>query len=518
MPKLKLLTSLCLFSTLISGCGGGGSNNETPPLSSNSAPKVRLSDISTDEGLSLSIKADATDADGDALTYTWSQTSGNELTYTVTGSELQLIAPEVNEDTNFTFEVSVSDGIASTTKSMTLSVRDIDLTQQEAYEQLSQLVSTIPDLEWHHFGDIDLGGDGDLDIIITRDMNNGTSQNATALIYDSKAGYTIKELNIAAVARRIVVSDFNKDNLDDIYLPNHGREWGANDEIGGNNSIWLQADNSDLISTGQFDHIADYTHGGCTLDFNNDGAVDIFDVNVYQQAPRLWLNDGQGNFNEQPNAYPEDLTAVTFTWCVAGDFNKDGFDDVIMGANSGNDLQDGGGNQVGNSHVFLAGNGTEFSYSANTSLIPTNIANPAGNDPEFGGAWAVATVGMEIINYNNDQCLDFISYTTDYLYQHHFQVWEGSCDGKFKNAFSHHSEKDTADEINVAGLGFAVRDINGDGLQDFYTYENHTPINDVTKEFVFIQTTDGNFSQTEFTKAIGYNLLPSHWLGLKWLE
>ena len=89
----------------------------------NHAPKITSTpDKTTDEGDYYSYQVTATDADNDALSYSfiqhpsWLYISSNGL---IAGT-----APEVDEDTDYAVVVRVSDGKASATQTYTLSVED----------------------------------------------------------------------------------------------------------------------------------------------------------------------------------------------------------------------------------------------------------------------------------------------------------------------------------------------------------------------------------------------------------
>ena len=90
---------------------------------SNVAPEVSLpAGISVVEGASVQMTASTTDADGDALSYSWSAPA-----FTVSGGDtdtVSLTAPQVGADTVYTVTVTVSDGIASASAGVSVTVTD----------------------------------------------------------------------------------------------------------------------------------------------------------------------------------------------------------------------------------------------------------------------------------------------------------------------------------------------------------------------------------------------------------
>ena len=89
------------------------------PEDSNTPPTVSVpASITLAEGASDSVTAVSSDADGDALTYTWSGVASG------TGATIAITAPQVSADTDFDLTVVVSDGLASATATVTVTVTD----------------------------------------------------------------------------------------------------------------------------------------------------------------------------------------------------------------------------------------------------------------------------------------------------------------------------------------------------------------------------------------------------------
>ena len=70
--------------------------------------------------------ASATDADGDTLSFTWSQTAGPSVDFTDNGETINFNAPDIAVDTDLGFTVDVSDGQVQTSASGVVSVININ--------------------------------------------------------------------------------------------------------------------------------------------------------------------------------------------------------------------------------------------------------------------------------------------------------------------------------------------------------------------------------------------------------
>jgi hypothetical protein len=130
----------------------------------------------------------------------------------------------------------------------------------------------------------------------------------------------------------LAVGDVNGDGLDDFYVG--GAKWQSG-------KVFIQQTNGTFRSTNQPALAADSLNedvDAVFFDANGDGSQDLFVVsggnefwgNEDALRPRLYLNDGHGNFLKANHALPDIFENGACV--VAGDFNGDGSPDLFVGS------------------------------------------------------------------------------------------------------------------------------------------------------------------------------------------
>lgn len=93
------------------------------PLQSEDLAIAKMGTVDGDEGSSIMVAADVSGSG--ALTYTWTQTSGPDMSFTSDGATLSIAAPYVAADTSAQFKLKVSDGSNTVSRKVTVNVLNV---------------------------------------------------------------------------------------------------------------------------------------------------------------------------------------------------------------------------------------------------------------------------------------------------------------------------------------------------------------------------------------------------------
>lgn len=126
MDHVTKLSVLCV-AALLTACGGGGgssSGSTSGGGTGNTAPVVNAGATqSVVQGDTVNLDSTASDSDGDTLTYTWTQTSGPNVTFSASNiADPTFEAPTVSGEEDVVLSLSVSDGTATRTDTVTITV------------------------------------------------------------------------------------------------------------------------------------------------------------------------------------------------------------------------------------------------------------------------------------------------------------------------------------------------------------------------------------------------------------
>ena len=123
---------LIIFLVALAGCGGGGSNSETPEQANTAPQLVGLIDFAIDENTTEITTIQATDAEGDNITYFIEGSDSALMTIGSLSGELSFISPpdyenpqDSNQDNIYEVTIIASDGSLSSSLGIIISINDV---------------------------------------------------------------------------------------------------------------------------------------------------------------------------------------------------------------------------------------------------------------------------------------------------------------------------------------------------------------------------------------------------------
>ena len=166
---------------------------------------------------------------------------------------------------------------------------------------------------------IDFNGDGALDVYISYNGQNRLWRNNGEGVFESVTGIFMQAINDNT--QHVVVDDFDGDGFDDLFCVNDGQK-----------RLHLhQPDHtfSDVTDSNIRFNDGAASRYGAAADFDLDGLPDVVMANTSRQRDRLYLNLGNGEFQDwtdisMPELGPESQCVV------AADFDLDGDVDVFV--------------------------------------------------------------------------------------------------------------------------------------------------------------------------------------------
>lgn len=189
----------------------------------------------------------------------------------------------------------------------------------------------------------DINADGNMDLCAKgRDLNNGWNTEAFAILTDNSGQFTSKmalPFGDTPYEAMLTVFDFNNDGLVDYLFTNYGYQLYRNDGGGKftkmdnfalESNLWIE----DAIGNAE----ARYMGLTVAADFNGDGWQDIVVMDA-DGNPALYTNNGgDGSFTLDANSGLNKQRGGTM---AVGDFNKDGYPDLLVNGWSDNTQGDG---------------------------------------------------------------------------------------------------------------------------------------------------------------------------------
>lgn len=270
----------------------------------------------------------------------------------------------------------------------------------------------------------DLNGDGKRDIVVA----NTASSDLTILLGDGRGGFTPapgSPLSAGQLPNDIAIADLNSDGKLDLAVANHEqKQVTIFDGDGGGRFT-----RATTVSVQSKPHI----HGVAVGDFDGDRKLDLAVESWGTNQVEILLSKGDGTFNT-----PGRLLAVgrmPYQRLRAGDFNNDGFADVVTTNAEGDSVT----LLLGGKNGFKESQGSPFQANKTPFGVAVGDVNKDGN------------LDLAIVNYSGEP--------SD-LKNDGLTVLLGDGRGGFNMA--HGSPFPTG----AAPTRVAIGDVNGDGFPD----------------------------------------------------
>ncbi|NPA68165.1 MAG: VCBS repeat-containing protein, partial [Chlorobi bacterium] len=282
----------------------------------------------------------------------------------------------------------------------------------------------------------DYNNDGFQDILITGKINY---QDKISLIYKNNGDGTFTDIHAGlqeVYDSSVAWIDYNNDGFSDILLTGNI----GNDNLPGPEGVSkIYKNNGDGTFTEQTQiNLTDVFCGSVACaDYNNDGFSDILltgNIGNYISTDgisKIYKNNGNGTFTEQT-----DLLGVSESSVAWGDYNNDGFFDILLSGSHNPD--------------------------PNTFILITKVYKNNGD-----GTFSDINAGLQNIksgsiawgDYNNDNFPDIIL------------TGEGGNNNTYSKIYKNNGDEtfteQTQDLINVYNSSAAWEDYNNDGKTDF---------------------------------------------------
>jgi hypothetical protein len=304
-----------------------------------------------------------------------------------------------------------------------------------------------------------------------------TTAAGISFFYDPKSPFTIpvEEFLTGGAA----AGDFDNDGWVDLYITRHY----APDILYRNNG---NGTFSDVTATAFGNLPTRNTNGVGWGDIDNDGDLDLYASSVGQLQHFLYVNDGAGHFTEQAvarGAGVGDGSRTTSGMSVSfGDYDNDGWLDLYVGEWRNDESVPVQARLLRN---LGAANPGHFEDTTNAAKVNMDLTTGYGAYHSFAFTPRFA-------DFDRDGRQD-IAVASDF---HTSRLFWNNGDGTFADGTAAMGVT-----LGNADMGFAVGDVNGDGLLDWFNTDIYIAPGFVDGNRLFINNGDRTF--TDATTAAG---------------
>ena len=242
------------------------------------------------------------------------------------------------------------------------------------------------------------------------------------------------EIDLRWVAGDWELNDINGDGDFEIIVYHFNRH--ENTDFPTKDVTILDIDQNLNLSEIQLNFTGYDFHNGSSGDIDNDGDIDLIkwkignsNQNPNQDFPKILINDGSGNFTEEPllENQIELVSEFTWGWGVTTydlfDFNKDGYLDIVTGYNFGDfqsipnqDVSDFYGKIV----ILWGSNSGRFNSNNITVIEDSNYLDV----PQI-------FLGSAFTDYDNDGDVDLITTSTNNYLNYIVNIFQNNGDKTF---------------------------------------------------------------------------------------
>jgi hypothetical protein len=314
-----------------------------------------------------------------------------------------------------------------------------------------------------------------------------------------------------ADSRSVNWVDVNNDALIDLFISN-GKAGGQN------NMLYLNAGGGNFTQVTSDPIVTDNkpSDGATFADTDNDGDLDAFVANWYNESNLFYTNNGNGIFT-QLTAVPVVTSGGYSESASWGDYDNDGLLDLYVARSGATSLlrrnqlfhNDGGnaftkiltGTPVTHAFISRSVNWTDIDGDGDLDLFVGNEGTTNNNENCYrndgAGVFTSLTTGALLTNGGSTMSSSWGDYDNDgdldvYLAN------DGTDNALFRNDGNFNFTKITGDPVtqtNSHSFSSAWSDIDNDGDLDLFVTNSYNPIATELNNFLYLNNGDGSFSK-----------------------